>query len=50
MNIWKHKDWQTFKGTWLIASCVLSDKEIIALITDNPDKYGSVYLDWSKVK
>ena len=48
MNVWKHKDWQTFKGTWGIYT-FLPDEEIISWIKSNPNKYGN-FEDWYKEK
>lgn len=46
MNTWKHKDWQTFKGTWLIVA-KYDDAAIYLLILNHPEKYGDIK-DWSK--
>ena len=45
-NKWKHKDWETFPGTWCIVASI-SDEEMVALIKSDPQKYGNVE-DWSK--
>ena len=45
-STWKHKDWQTWPGTWLITA-VWTDDEFIACIEANPAKYGDV-ADWTK--
>jgi hypothetical protein len=46
--VWKHKKWATFKGTWLIASKVLTEAEVMKLIAADEKKYGYVG-DWEKV-
>jgi hypothetical protein len=43
--IFKHKDADTFPGTWLIASDKLSAEEIEAVIAASPGKYGDP-ADW----
>ncbi|HEY4496531.1 MAG TPA: hypothetical protein VI432_00055 [Candidatus Paceibacterota bacterium] len=45
--IWKHKEWETFPGTWGIYAH--SDEEIISLIKSNPEKYG-IFEDWYKAE
>jgi hypothetical protein len=45
---WKHKDWQTFKGTWFITSSKLNDFQVMWIIASSPEKYGD-FNSWSKV-
>lgn len=47
MIVYKHKDWQTFKGTWYIVSNKTSDEQIKAMIVANGRQYGNIE-DWQK--